>query len=52
MPLHDFARASLLLSRGMIRLGPSLALPKSREAVENVDERNWFESWKKGNECE
>ena len=34
MPLHDFGRASLPASRGTIRLGRSLALPESREAIE------------------
>ena len=33
MRLHDSERASLLASRGITRLGRSLALPESREAI-------------------
>jgi hypothetical protein len=49
MPLHDSGRARLLASRGIIRLGRRLALPRSRKAIENVEESNRFESRKKRN---
>jgi hypothetical protein len=33
MPLHDSGRANLQVSRGIIRLGRSLALPELHKAI-------------------